>query len=96
MGLLNRQIFFCTFFFTLPIFYLRGRSYNSALLGDDAEFVSHALNRVPPFGFFPSLDSWGLLDPFNGYLALYLRLMTKLVLEMGDGSLEFGDGSVQR
>jgi hypothetical protein len=86
MGLLNRQIFLCTFFFTLPIFYLRGHSYNLALLGDDAEFVSHALNRVPPFGFFPSLDSWGLLDPFNGYLAVYLRLMTKLVLEMGDGS----------
>jgi len=56
------------------------------LLGDDAEFVDHALNRVPPLGFFPSLDSWGLLDPFNGYLAIYLRLITKLILLMSDGS----------
>jgi len=56
------------------------------LSGDDAEFVSHALNRVPPLGYFPSLDSWGLLDPFNGYLAVYLRLITKLILLTGDGS----------
>lgn len=80
---ISEQIFAYTFLLTLPIFYLRGRGYSSALLGDDAEFVSHALNRIPPFGFLSSWDSWGLLDPFNGYLAFYLRLTTQLILRSG-------------
>jgi hypothetical protein len=82
----EKYIFLLVFVLTFPFFYLRGQNYNAMLLGDDAEFVSHALNRVPPLGYFPSLDSWGLLDPFNGYLAVYLRLMTKLILLTGDGS----------
>jgi len=82
----EKYIFLLVFVLTFPFFYLRGRNYNAMLLGDDAEFVSHALNRVPPLGYFPSLDSWGLLDPFNGYLAVYLRLITKLILLTGDGS----------
>ena len=82
----QKYIFLLVFVLTFPLFYLRGQNYNAMLRGDDAEFVSHALNRVPPFGYFPSLDSWGLLDPFNGYLAVYLRLITKLILLTGDGS----------
>jgi hypothetical protein len=82
----EKYIFLLVFALTFPFFYLRGQNYNAMLLGDDAEFVDHALNRVPPLGFFPSLDSWGLLDPFNGYLAIYLRLITKLILLMSDGS----------
>ena len=79
----SKQIFLCTFLFTLPIFYLRGKDYSVHLFGDDAEFVSHALQRVPTLGFFSSWDSWGLLDPFNGYLAVYLRLITHLILLTG-------------
>jgi hypothetical protein len=82
----EKYIFLLVFVLTFPLFYLRGQNYDPRLFGDDAEFVSHALNRVPPFGYFPSVDLWGLLDPFNGYLAVYLRLMTKLILLMGDGS----------
>ena len=82
----QKYIFLLVFVLTFPLFYLRGQNHNVMLSGDDAEFVSHALNRVPPFGYFPSLDSWGLLDPFNGYLAVYLRLITKLILLTGDGS----------
>ena len=81
---LNENIFSLVFTLTLPLFYLRGKNFSLILSGDDAEFVSHALNRRPPFGFFPSLDSWGLLDPFNGYLAVYLRLITKLILFAGN------------
>lgn len=81
---LNENIFLLVFILTLPLFYLRGKNFSLTLFGDDAEFVSHALNRVPPFGFFPSFDSWGLLDPFNGYLAIYLRLITKLILFAGN------------
>ena len=81
---LNENIFSLVFVLTLPLFYLRGKNFSLILSGDDAEFVSHALNRRPPFGFFPSLDSWGLLDPFNGYLAVYLRLITKLILFAGN------------
>jgi hypothetical protein len=81
---LNENIFPLVFVLTLPLFYLRGKNFSLVLFGDDAEFVSHALNRVPPFGFLPSLDSWGLLDPFNGYLAVYLRLITKLILFAGN------------
>ena len=80
---INENIFSLVFTLTLPLFYLRGKNFSLVLFGDDAEFVSHALNRRPPFGFFPSLDSWGLLDPFNGYLAVYLRLITKLILFAG-------------
>ena len=83
---LEKHIFPLVFALTFPLFYLRGQNYNAKLLGDDAELMAHALNRVPPFGYFSSLDSWGLLDPFNGYLAVYLRLITKLVLLMGDES----------
>ena len=82
----QKYVFLLVFVLTFPLFYLRGQNHNVMLSGDDAEFVSHALNRVPPFGYFPSLDSWGLLDPFNGYLAVYLRLITKLILLTGDGS----------
>jgi hypothetical protein len=81
---INENIFSLVFILTLPLFYLRGKNFSLVLFGDDAEFVSHALNRRPPFGFFPSLDSWGLLDPFNGYLAVYLRLITKLILFAGN------------
>jgi hypothetical protein len=81
---INENIFSLVFTLTLPLFYLRGKNFSLVLFGDDGEFVSHALNRRPPFGFFPSLDSWGLLDPFNGYLAVYLRLITKLILFAGD------------
>ena len=80
---INENIFSLVFILTLPLFYLRGKNFSLVLFGDDAEFVSHALNRVPPLGLFPSLDSWGLLDPFNGYLAVYLRLITKLILFAG-------------
>jgi hypothetical protein len=80
---LNENIFSLVFILTLPLFYLRGKNFSLVLFGDDAEIVFHALNRRPPFGFFPSLDSWGLLDPFNGYLAVYLRLITKLILFAG-------------
>jgi len=82
---LQKYIFLLVFVLTFPLFSLRGKNYSLTLFGDDAEFVSHAQNRVPPLGFFPSLDSWGLLDPFNGYLAVYLRLITKLILLTGDG-----------
>ena len=80
---LNENIFSVVFILTLPLFYIRGKNFSLILFGDDAEFVNHALNRVPPFGFFSSFDSWGLLDPFNGYLAVYLRLITKLILFAG-------------
>lgn len=83
---LNESIFPVVFILTLPLFYLRGKNFSLILFGDDAEFLNHALNRVPPFGFFSSFDSWGLLDPFNGYLAVYLRLITKLILFAGTES----------
>lgn len=83
---LEENIFLLVSLLTLPLFYLRGKNFSLILFGDDAEFVNHALNRVPRFGFFSSFDTWGLLDPFNGYLAVYLRLITKLILLTGDGS----------
>ena len=83
---LNENILPVVFILTLPLFFLRGKNFSLVLFGDDAEFVNHALNRVPPFGFFSSFDSWGLLDPFNGYLAVYLRLITKLILFAGTES----------
>ena len=83
---LDENIFLLVSLLTLPLFYLRGKNFSLILFGDDAEFVNHALNRVPRFGFFSSFDTWGLLDPFNGYLAVYLRLITKLILLTGDGS----------
>ena len=83
---LDENIFALVSLLTLPLFYLRGKNFSLILFGDDAEFVNHALNRVPRFGFFSSFDTWGLLDPFNGYLAVYLRLITKLILLTGDGS----------
>jgi len=45
----QKYIFLLVFVLTFPLFYLRGQNHNVMLSGDDAEFVSHALNRVPPF-----------------------------------------------
>ena len=47
--------------------------------GDDKEFLDHALNRTAPIGRFHAVDPLGLLDPFAGYAAFLLRLITQLV-----------------
>ena len=66
-------------FITAPIFYVRGSNYRDIVWGDDKEFLDHALNRTAPIGRFHAVDPLGLLDPFAGYAAFLLRLLTQLV-----------------
>jgi len=64
---------------TAPIFYVRGSNYRDIVWGDDKEFLDHALSRNAPIGRLHAIDPLGLLDPFGGYAAFLLRLITQLV-----------------
>jgi len=66
-------------FITAPIFYVRGSNYRDIVWGDDKEFLDHALSRNAPIGRLHAIDPLGLLDPFAGYAAFLLRLITQLV-----------------
>lgn len=68
-----------TAFVTGPIFVFRGRKYLPAVWGDDKELLDHAINRTAPIGRFHFVDPLGLFDPFAGYAAFLLRLVTHLV-----------------
>ena len=64
---------------TGPIFAFRGRNYLPAVWGDDQELLNHALGRDSLVGRFHRVDPLGLLDPFAGYAAFLLRLLTHLI-----------------
>jgi len=70
-------------------FGFRGAQYNPQVFGDDATLVSHALDRQPPWGIFGHFDKLGLFDPFNDYLAVLLRIVTRVALIGPDSGFTF-------
>ena len=77
------------FFGSLLAFGIRGAQYQHKLYGDDKELVAHVLSRKPPYGLFGSLDRLGIFDPFNNYLAVILRIYTRIALIGPDSGFTF-------
>ena len=77
------------FFGSLLTFGIRGAQYQHKLYGDDKELVAHVLSRKPPYGLFGPLDKLGIFDPFNNYLAVILRIYTRIALIGPDSGFTF-------
>lgn|GEM_PF-1647447 len=57
----------------------RGRNYDLVICGDNELLFDHAINRQSPFGRLHFIDPFGLFDLFNGYLAVFSRIVTKIL-----------------
>jgi hypothetical protein len=63
---------------SLVVYGIRGAGFRRELWGDDLELFTHANNRPTPTSAMGKIDYFGLFDPYNNYLIVWIRAMTHL------------------